>query len=177
MSIFRGIFKKHNISDASACLKNIVEEDFYIPDATVLQKVNERKPLTNEEIKQYLNYIYFNYFMPQNSESAICIFGGDFTKYEGDLEAIKARRGEAKVILTHQLAKGETIDATYALWLSKNIYVDSYDEYMKRVIRMDDNGKFSVYPASRYFNVGRAVDQLHKELIDTMLSKDVANKL
>lgn len=177
MSIFRGIFKKHNISDDSDCLKNIVEEDFYIPDATVLQKVNDRQPLNKPEINQYLNYIYLNYYLPQNSEDAICIFGGDFSKYDGNLKALKEREENAKIMLAHQLASGEAIDTTYALWFSRNIYVDNENECFKRVIRKDINGGYDVYTASKYYSVGRAVDSLHRELNSRMLSKDVANNL
>ena len=183
---FKKIIKSFK-GDVEAPVNIVFDDDevntsptFYIPQSETLAKVNNKMPLSKNEINDYLNYIIKNYFLHKTHNYILLDFASEWAKFGYSSQVIDDRKQTAHDNIINRLEKGETVNLLDILWLSDKVFVDDSIVDNRRIITqevVDDRLQLNIETQRKNVQVGIQIETLKRELKDKMLSKAVANNL
>ena len=152
------------------------EYEFYIPRTSTLKAVQEGRPLSQREVRDYVNYIINNYYLSMDDSSKLSSFSGEWIKYHADPNLIQRRQQRAYQNLAKDLLNGTKINVLDALWISDNVFIDDLTDERKRIVRKINIGgemDLLVDTQRKNYMVGELVKELKTRLNKKILSKPV----
>ena len=167
------LFKKATQTETSS------RSEFYLPAKETIRALSDGKALTEEQIKDYIQYIKRNYFVAKINVPNIDQFAVEYVLFSNDENRFQARLEKAKAGINKSLARGCVPDIVDALWFSSKVFVDDENTLSRRIITkvvVDEKLELDVQTARLDAGVAKRVSNLKgelKELISSSKSVDI----
>lgn len=184
MAKLKDLFKSKKTEKAVVIIdeekgNKVVSKTFYIPSVETIRDLNAGRPLTEDQIRDYVEYIKQNYFVSKSNADYVFQYCGEYILFANDERRFNQRASQAMEDITESLADGRVPNTVDALWISTLAYIDDAYVNSKRAISktiVDDKPQLDVRIARKDPNVNKEISEL-KSALKKVATKEVANTL
>lgn len=171
------IIRNDTIDEDLEPKQEAAEQRFVVPSNSVLSLMENNQPLSMWQINEVLNYIKSNYYFCEDKR-ILNDFAFEWTQCGGDVQEVLDKMQTATAHIVDSLSRGNTVNASDALWVSYKIY--AYDENVEKnriISKQMQNGyiMFDVVSQAKNPNVFNEIVELSRQLNVNKHTKTFAN--